>query len=116
MLFGNTSSRNIPNLVLYPRSGFGGKIFVLGSIRFNRESIDSRFLHICGQMCTPPHLNPTIMHMIDIKTDDVGWRRWKNFWWHLFNRQRDKNDRYKDTNRPGNNGPITKPLQLIAPP
>ena len=32
-------------LVLYPRSGLGGKIFVLGSIRFNRESIYSRFLH-----------------------------------------------------------------------
>ena len=46
MLFGNTSSRSISNLVLYPRSGFGGKIFVLGSIRFNRKSIDSRFLQI----------------------------------------------------------------------
>ena len=33
-------------MVLYPCSGFGGKIFVLWSIRFNRESIDSRFLHI----------------------------------------------------------------------
>ena len=33
-------------MVLYPRSGFGRKIFVLGSIRFNRESIDSRFLYI----------------------------------------------------------------------
>ena len=32
-------------MVLYPRSGFGRKIFVLGSIRFNRESIDSKFLH-----------------------------------------------------------------------
>ena len=32
-------------LVLYPRSGLGGKIFVLGSIRFNRESIYSRFLN-----------------------------------------------------------------------
>ena len=31
-------------MVLYPHSGFGGKIFVLGSIRLNRESIDSRFL------------------------------------------------------------------------
>ena len=45
MLFGNTSSRIISNLVLYPRSGFGGKIFVLGLIRFNQESVDSRFLH-----------------------------------------------------------------------
>ena len=45
MLFGNTASKSISNLVLYPRSGFGGKIFVLGSIRFNRESVDSRFLH-----------------------------------------------------------------------
>ena len=35
-------------MVLYPRSGFGGKIFVLGSIRFNQESIDSRFLQIVG--------------------------------------------------------------------
>ena len=33
-------------MVLYPRSGLGRKIFVLGSIRFNRESIDNRFLHI----------------------------------------------------------------------
>ena len=33
-------------MVLYPRSGFGGEIFVLGSIRFNRESIDSIFLHV----------------------------------------------------------------------
>ena len=32
-------------MVLYPRSGFGGKTFVLGSIRFNWESIDSRFPH-----------------------------------------------------------------------
>ena len=31
---------------MYPRSVFGGEIFVLGSIRFNRGSIDSRFLHI----------------------------------------------------------------------
>ena len=33
-------------MVLYPRSAFGVKIFVLGSIIFNRESMDSRFLHI----------------------------------------------------------------------
>ena len=39
-------------MVLYPRSGFGGKIFVLGSILFNRESIDSRFLHIPHHMLT----------------------------------------------------------------
>ena len=45
MLYRNNNSSSISNLVLYPRSGFGGKIFVLGSIRFNRESIDSRFLH-----------------------------------------------------------------------
>ena len=31
-------------MVPYPRSGFGRKMFVLGSIRFNRESIDSRFI------------------------------------------------------------------------
>ena len=61
MLFENTSSRSISNLVLYPRSGFGGKIFVLGSIRFNRESVDSRFLQyterhrervVCGESGT----------------------------------------------------------------
>ena len=50
---GNTSSRIISDLVLYPHSGFGGKIFLLGSIRFNQESIDSKFLHlplllVCG--------------------------------------------------------------------
>ena len=32
-------------MVLYPCSGLGGKIFVLRSIQFNWESIDSRFLH-----------------------------------------------------------------------
>ena len=37
-------------MVLYPRSGFGGKIFGLGSIRFNRESIDSRFQHNMDHM------------------------------------------------------------------
>ena len=31
-------------MVLYPHSGLGRTIFVLGLIRFNRESIDSRFL------------------------------------------------------------------------
>ena len=30
---------------MYPRYGLGGEIFVLGSIIFNRESMDSRFLH-----------------------------------------------------------------------
>ena len=37
-------------MVLYPRSGFGGKIFVLRLIRFNQESIDSRLLHISLSM------------------------------------------------------------------
>ena len=31
-------------MVLYHRSEFGGEIFLLGSIQFNEESIDSRFL------------------------------------------------------------------------
>ena len=44
ILFGNTSSRSSSNLVLYTRSGLGGKIFVFGSIQFNRGSIDSRLL------------------------------------------------------------------------
>ena len=55
MLFGNTSSRSISNLVLYPRSGFGGETFVLGSIRFNQESIYSRFLHIVLIQLTRPY-------------------------------------------------------------
>ena len=41
---------------MYPRSGFGGKIFVLGSIRFNRESIDSRFLHKTPQRIYDPKI------------------------------------------------------------
>ena len=46
MLYWNTTPSSISNLVLYPRSALGGEIiFVLGSIRFNWESIDSRFLH-----------------------------------------------------------------------
>ena len=46
MLYWNTPSSSISNLVLYPRSAFCGTIiFVIGSIRFNRESMDSRFLH-----------------------------------------------------------------------
>ena len=44
---------------MYPRSGLGGKIFVLGSIQFNRESIDSRFLR---NIFTRPRLiNPQLM-------------------------------------------------------
>ena len=49
MIYLSTPSSSISNLVLYPRSAFGGKmIFVLGSIRFNLESTDSRFLHRKG--------------------------------------------------------------------
>ena len=46
MLHWNIPPSNISNLVLYLPSTFGGKIiFVLGSIRFNQESMDSIFLH-----------------------------------------------------------------------
>ena len=47
MLYWNNLSISISNLVLYTRSAFGRKIlFLLGLIWFNRESMDSRFLHI----------------------------------------------------------------------
>ena len=47
MIYWNTPPSSISNLVLYPRSALDRKIiFLLGSIRFNWESIDSRFLHI----------------------------------------------------------------------
>ena len=49
MLYWNTPSSSISNFILYPHSAFGREIiFVLGSIRFNRESIDSIFLHVFG--------------------------------------------------------------------
>ena len=35
-------------MVLYPCSGFGGKIFVLRSIRLNQKSIEIRFLQFVG--------------------------------------------------------------------
>ena len=47
MLYYNTPPSSISNLVLYPRSAFGRKIiFVLRSIIFNRESMDSRLLQV----------------------------------------------------------------------
>ena len=46
ILYWNTPLSSISNSVLYPRSGLGRRIFVLGSIRFNRESTDSRLLHL----------------------------------------------------------------------
>ena len=49
-------------MVLYPRSGFGRKIFVLGSIRFNRESIDSRFLHY--KLLVAPVVSNETIHVI----------------------------------------------------
>ena len=49
MLYLNTPSSSISNLVLYPRSAFGGEIiFVIGSIRFNWESMDSIFLQLAA--------------------------------------------------------------------
>ena len=45
MLYWNTPPNSISNLVMYPRSALGGKIiFMIRLIRFNLESIDSRFL------------------------------------------------------------------------
>ena len=47
MIYLNTPPSSISNLVLYPCSAFGVKIiFVPGSILFNPESIDIRFLHL----------------------------------------------------------------------
>ena len=58
-------------MVLYPRSVFGGKIFVLGSIRFNRESIDSRFLHFTKYAQDDLRWDHTIN--IVIVEEDVIW-------------------------------------------
>ena len=58
MIYLNTPSISISNLVLYPRSEFDGKvIFVLGSIRLNQESMDSRFLHIVLAITITVELN-----------------------------------------------------------
>ena len=47
MLYRNTTSSSISDLVLYPRSEFGREmIWVLGSIWFNGESKNSRFLNL----------------------------------------------------------------------
>ena len=55
-------------MVLYPRSGFGGKIFVLGSIRFNRESIDSRFL----QNAVARETVKTIVKLFSVGKEEVS--------------------------------------------
>ena len=67
MLFGNTSSMSISNLVLYPCSVFGGKIFVLGSIRFNQKSIDSRFLQ--GNHVDPLSILPYKITLAPLQED-----------------------------------------------
>ena len=47
MLYWNTPPSSISNLIMYPLSALGTKIiFVTGLIRFNRESIGGRFLHL----------------------------------------------------------------------
>ena len=47
MLYLNNPPSSISNFALYPCSTFGGGIiFVLGSIRFNWESMDIIFLHL----------------------------------------------------------------------
>ena len=55
MLYWNNPSSSISNLVLYPRSSFGGKIiFVLGLIWFNQESTESIFLQDADAPRTQP--------------------------------------------------------------
>ena len=72
MLYRNNYPGIISNLVLYPRSGLGGKIFVLGLIRINQESMDSRFLQRQGKW------TKYTLHTADGLEDTLFQEKWYN--------------------------------------